>query len=122
MIKTNQTKQLGFSGEQAVADFLKNKNFTILTQNYSTKLGEVDLIAEKDELVVFVEVKTRKRAYFPISNVVTFKKQQKIIKAAKFFILKNNIIDKACRFDVATVILGNDEYNIEYIENAFYGR
>ena len=117
-----QTKQLGFSGEQAVADFLKNKNFTILTQNYSTKLGEVDLIAEKDELVVFVEVKTRKRAYFPISNVVTFKKQQKIIKAAKFFILKNNIIDKACRFDVATVILGNDEFNIEYIENAFYGR
>jgi len=122
MTITNTTKQLGFSGEQAVAEYLKNKDFKILVQNFSTKLGEVDLIAQKDELIVFVEVKTRQRAYFPISNVVTFTKQQKITKTAKLFILKNNIIDKVCRFDVATVVLGNDEYNIEYIENAFYGR
>ncbi len=116
------TRTLGISGEQAVAEWLKNKNFKIVAQNYRTRQGEVDLIAQKDEFLVFVEVKTRNTAYFPISNVITFSKQQKIIKAAKYFILKNNIIDKVCRFDVAIVTTDPKGYNIEYIENAFQSR
>ena len=114
-----KTKQLGNSGEQFVADFLKNKNFQIISKNFKTKLGEIDLIAQKGEVLAFVEVKTRKTAYFPISNVITKTKQKKIINSAKYFIVQNNIFDKVCRFDVATVISFNNNFDIEYIENAF---
>jgi putative endonuclease len=54
----NQKTILGNAGEQFVAHFLQNKSFKILAQNYRTKLGEIDLIAQKDELIVFVEVNT----------------------------------------------------------------
>lgn len=112
---------LGNTGEKVVAYFLQNKNFKILAQNYRTKFGEVDLIAQKDELIIFVEVKTRKKEYFPIATVVTQSKQIKIGKTAKLFILQNNIdiSEKICRFDVATVVLDAQDCNIEYIENAF---
>jgi putative endonuclease len=118
---SNQKIILGNNGEKVVAHFLQNKNFKILAQNYRTKLGEIDLIAQKDELIVFVEVKTRKKEYFPIATVVTSSKQIKIGKTAKLFILQNNIdlSERICRFDVATVILDAQDYNIEYIENAF---
>ena len=120
----NKKQELGMLGEQSVAKFLINKNFKIITQNYKTKLGEIDIIAQKDDVLCFVEVKTRKKSYFPISNVVTWTKQQKIIKSAQLFILKNKIQDKVCRFDVATVIadqksFGQNSFDIEYIENAF---
>ena len=118
-------QELGSLGENIVAEYLKKNGFTILTQNYRTRCGEVDIIAQKGDTVAFVEVKTRKKVYFPTSSVVTFGKQKKIIKAAKSFILKHNIIDKVLRFDVATVETINTQeldYNIEYIPNAFYGR
>ncbi len=114
------TKILGDVGEKAVAQMLQSKKFKILAQNYRTRCGEIDLIAQKDELVVFVEVKTRKKIYFPTSRVVTFPKQKKLTKTAKYFIMQNKIIDKVCRFDVATVILNGGRYEIDYIENAFY--
>ncbi len=122
-MQTNNAKiTLGNAGEQIVADLLKSKKFQILAQNYRTKLGEIDLIAQKDELLVFVEVKTRKNEYFPISNVVTFSKQTKMSRTAKYFIVQNNvdIYSKVCRFDVATVILNNGNFKVEYIENAFF--
>ena len=118
----NTTKILGDIGEKYVAQMLKNKNFTILVQNYRTRWGEVDLIAQRQDLVVFVEVKTRKKAYFPISNVVTLRKQRKITRVAQHFIVQNNVVDKVCRFDVAMVIVDGGSYEIEYIENAFYAK
>ncbi len=117
-----QTKQLGFSGEHAVAEFITKQNFKILFQNYTSHYGEIDLIAQRDELIVFVEVKTRKTNYFPTSTVVTYSKQLKITKTAKYFVMQNQIVDKVLRFDVATVTVNKDEYDINYIENAFYGR
>ncbi len=116
------TKLLGNKGEGIVANFLVKNNFKILTKNYRARYGEIDIIAQKNELVVFVEVKTRKKLYFPISNVVTTSKQRKITKTAKFFILKNNIINKVFRFDVATVLISVNKSEIKYIRNAFYAR
>ena len=112
-------RQLGDSGEITVQNFLKKEGFKIIVNNYKSRWGEIDIIAGKKELIVFVEVKTRKNAYFPISNVVTYSKQQKIIKTAKLFIQKNHISDKVCRFDVATVVFNDDIFDINYISNAF---
>ncbi len=113
-------KSVGDLGEQSVEKWLTLNNFKILAKNYRTKLGEVDLIVQKDDTIAFVEVKTRKTEYFPTSLVVNRSKQQKIIRAAKHFVLQNQIRDKVLRFDVATVLLKeNEQPSVTYITNAF---
>jgi len=113
---------LGFAGENAVARFLEDRGFRILEKNYECRFGEIDIIALKGDIIAFVEVKTRRTCYFPISIAVTPSKQRKIVLTAKLFFAKQNIYDKVGRFDVATVLWESDEkYKIDYIENAFYG-
>ncbi len=115
------SKILGNLGESLIANWLCKKGFTVLEKNFSTRIGEIDIIAEKHDLIVFVEVKTRKNPSFHFSTVVIPSKQRKIITTAKFFLAKNEIIDRACRFDIATVTLNGSEHNIEYLEDAFRG-
>lgn len=112
-------RDLGNKGEEDVAQWLEGYGFTILARNYAVRAGEIDLIATRQDLVAFIEVKTRTTEYFPTSLVVTPSKQRKIIKAAQWFVLKNNIHDKILRFDVATVRYENDRCHISYIKNAF---
>ena len=115
----NSTKQLGIDGENAVCQWLEQHGFILLERNYLTRTGEVDIIASKDDTVAFVEVKTRHDHYFPLAQTVTWRKQQRIIKAAQHFILSKGFVDKVFRFDVATVLVENNSYHIEYIPNAF---
>jgi len=110
---------LGKKGEDAVAAWLQQYGFKILERNYQIREGEIDLIAVREEVVAFIEVKTRTTEYFPTSLVVNITKQRKIIKAAQWFVIKNNIIDKVLRFDVATVRFENERCHISYIKNAF---
>jgi putative endonuclease len=118
--KIADKKLVGNAGEQAVEKWLALNNFKILARNYSIRYGEVDLIAEKGDVIAFIEVKTRKTEYFPTSSVVNKSKQLKIIKAAKHFVLQNQIRDKVLRFDVATVLLNaNGTSVVSYIPNAF---
>jgi putative endonuclease len=117
-----QTAILGTQGEAFVASWLEQQGFVILDRNYRTRCGEVDIIAARDEVVAFVEVKTRQREYFPISQAVTWPKQQRIIKAANYFIVARQLRDKVFRFDVATVVFEQNQHQIEYIENAFQAR
>ena len=115
-----EKRLVGNSGEQAVEKWLALNNFTILARNYCIRYGEVDLIAQCGEVIAFIEVKTRKTEYFPTSLVVNKSKQLKIIKAAKHFVLQNQIRDKVLRFDVATVLLkSNGQHVVTYIPNAF---
>ncbi len=108
----------GTRGEAAVAQKLQQEGFIILKHNFTVRQGEVDIIACKDELVVFVEVKTRRNIQFPLSQVITPSKQRKIITAAKRYLLQNPLVDKVYRFDVALVTEG-ESYQIDYIPNAF---
>lgn len=114
-------KHLGFAGESLVARYLEEQGFQVIQKNYTTRYGEIDLIAQKDEYLVFVEVKTRKSNYFQLASVVTPSKQKKIVKSAKLFIMTNQVYDKVCRFDVATVLEHQGNHEIEYIPNAFWG-
>ncbi len=117
-----KTALLGAEGEALVADWLEKQGFTILARNYRTRCGEVDIIAERDEVIAFVEVKTRQHEYFPLSQAVTWPKQQRIIKAAKFYVIAHQIREKVLRFDVATVIFEHNQHKIEHIPNAFQAR
>jgi putative endonuclease len=111
--------KVGNEGEQAVIEWLQKKGFSILARNFTTRWGEVDIIAQRDEVVAFIEVKTRSVEYFPSSLVVIRSKQRRIIAATHAYIIKNKIEDKVFRFDVAIVIKDFSAYRIEYIENAF---
>ncbi len=110
---------LGLQGEELVCSLLTKKNFTIVEKNYSFRTGEIDIIAKNKDVLTFVEVKTRRKAYFPISTVVNQSKQRKIIKTALHFLAYNPHPNTVIRFDVATVIMSESSHEIQYIPNAF---
>ncbi len=113
------TTSLGKKGEDVVADYLQQKGYAILAQNYRSKLGEIDIIARKNETLAFVEVKLRKNPYFPMTQLITPSKQKKIIKTAEIYRAKKGIINANFRFDIALVTLPNTQPSITYIDNAF---
>ena len=118
----NQTslQKTGNSGEAAVANHLQKQGFTILAQNYSKPYGEIDLIAQKDDVLAFIEVKTRHNPLFDMAELVPYSKQKKIIPTALTYCAANNIANMVYRFDVAMVVqTGNAQYEISIIENAF---
>ena len=97
-------QRLGAEGERAAKAFLVAEGFRILHENYSTPLGEIDLIAQEGDVVVFVEVKARKSLEFgPPQSSITLTKQRQIVKAAALFLQRKGLAEAACRFDVVAV-------------------
>ncbi len=96
-------KQTGQVGEDAAVAFLKSKKYKIIERNYKNKIGEIDIIAQKGEDLVFVEVKTRSSEKFGTpAEAVTYYKKQKIVNAAKWYI-SQNFTDLNIRFDIIEV-------------------
>ena len=114
---------IGAAGEQIAVRFLKSKKYIIHTTNYSNRYGEIDIIAEKDGVVAFIEVKTRKNSkYGRPSEFVTLAKQQRIISAAEYYVYNNGITEKL-RFDVIEVLVKEEDsspkYYVNHIKDAF---
>lgn len=111
---------LGQKGEDYAADFLKKGGYRILLRNWTWGKHEIDIICEKNDVIVFVEVKTRSEDYLEEPrNAVTTAKQRSIIFAADGYIQRNRI-DKESRFDVLIIIRKGDSYEFNHIEDAFY--
>ncbi len=116
----NLRKEKGNQAEQFVCHHLSNNGFTILARNYRKRYGEIDIIAKKNNLLAFVEVKRRDGQYIDLAEVITFSKQKKIISVAKEFLSTHtNTISYICRFDVALVGTQDDNLQVRYITNAF---
>ncbi len=114
------TKLLGNAGELFVVDYLQKHGFIICAQNYRKFFGEIDVIACKKQLYVFVEVKTRRSATMPMGQLISPIKQQKIIKTAQTFIAEQQLSrNNVCRFDVALLVQHDTSFTMNYIENAF---
>ena len=115
-----ESHNLGKKGEDLAADHLINAGYKILFRNWKWGKHEIDIIADKKDLIVFIEVKTRTDDYqmHPLT-AVTKEKQKSIIYAADGYLQKNNI-DKEGRFDVITIIKKVDSFEIDHIEGAFY--
>jgi putative endonuclease len=116
---SSRRASLGKSGEAFVALALQSRGYKILDCNYRKRFGEIDIIAEKNEVITFVEVKCRAKKYFHLSEVVNYSKQKKIILTAKNYLSTNRVSDRALRFDVALVEKYNDNYSLNYIKDAF---
>ncbi len=116
----NSNKLTGSLGETAAAEYLRKKRYRIVGMNYPCRYGEIDLIAETREYIVFVEVKSRKSAAFAEAReFVTSAKQQRIAATAELWLMANPT-EKQPRFDVIEVY--QDEgivHSIHHIENAF---
>ncbi len=126
-MKKTFKKIIGDRGEEYVANYIRKKGFIISARNYRSRFGEIDIVAENNELILFVEVKTRSEnsyAFINAKDSVTYSKQQRIIATAEYYIL-NNGIELQPRFDVAEVITkGSGDFSkvtLNYIENAFGG-
>jgi putative endonuclease len=115
------TYALGKSGERIALRYLKNKKFKILAQNFRLFRGEIDIIALDINTLVFVEVKTRKSIDFGLpEESVTPSKQKQIKRIAQGFLMRNNLQDAECRFDVISIHLDQGQgYRIRHIQNAF---
>ncbi len=110
---------IGSKGEDLAVKFLEGKGYRIISRNYKTPIGEIDIIAEDKGTLVFVEVKTRSGNSFgyPFEAVNT-KKQHKLKNLALLY-LKKKKIDCAVRFDVLSISIVKGKNEIEHIKDAF---
>ncbi|MTI60747.1 MAG: YraN family protein [Firmicutes bacterium] len=113
-------KELGHWGEKQAVKYLRNSGYQILEQNYSCKLGEIDLIVRQEDNLIFVEVKTRRSInYGPPQAAVNYRKQDKIRKVALYYLSINRGLDMELRFDVISIMLKKGQVEIEHFKNAF---
>jgi len=117
-------KEIGKKGEKIAERYLKIHGFSILEKNFLIKGSEIDLIAEKDGAIHFVEVKTRTETTFGNpADAVTFHKIKAIKHGANIYLMRNQkYFDYIISFDVCEIILKKGFFkktSINYIENAF---
>lgn len=106
----------GAMGESVAVEYLISKKYRILKTNYRSKAGEIDIIASKEEDVVFVEVKTRSTTkYGNPGEAISKSKKRHIIKTAMFYLVENDDFNGNYRFDVIEIL--SDKIN--HIKNAF---
>jgi putative endonuclease len=115
---------LGRRGERAAARFLKRHGYRVLARNYHRLAGEIDLICAHADTIVFVEVKTRSsdEAQEPL-EALRPAQQRRIEQAARCFLMERSAQDRACRFDVVTIVWQDDgSRRVEHFEDAFRPR
>lgn len=114
-------KQKGNLGENLACDYLENIGFNIIERNYHYGHGEIDIVAEDGERLVFIEVKYRKSLeYGPPETAITKGKQKQIKRIAEAYLFENEIVDRPCRIDVIAILhLPGTEPALNHIKNAF---
>ena len=114
------TRLIGDEGENRAAAFLEAKGFSIIERNWRTKSGEIDIIAVKNDILVFVEVKTLPNGTLDmIQRELNNQKRQRIIKTSKRFLLNHREYNNSyVRFDVIVIDMPGLE-PVYHIENAF---
>jgi putative endonuclease len=114
-------KLFGQEGESAAERHLCRKGYRIVARNLRSPAGELDLVAEDGQVLVFVEVKARRTDEFGGAiHAVHQRKQEKLIQLAAQYLARHHVKDRPCRFDVV-LLQGGDAgaSHIEHIENAF---
>lgn len=112
---------LGKKGEKFAVKYLKKNKYSIIYTNFATKLGEIDIIAEKSGYIAFVEVKTRTEGQMLEPSLSVDKNKQRRIFAVSNEYIKRFKIKKQPRYDIAEVIVNDKgKFSINYIDNAFW--
>ena len=117
---------IGNLGEEAAVKAIKKQGYKIIERNYRTKMGEIDIIARDGEYTCFIEVRLRKNNDFGSpADTIDVRKQQKLIRTAKYYAAAKKIYDSPMRFDA--VLINADardgkltNVKTEIIKNAFF--
>lgn len=120
--KTNARTVVGHLGELLAADRLRREGYVILERNYRCAAGEIDLVAREEDVLVFVEVRTRTSDGFghPLESI-NFFKQHKLREVARNYLRERRPVYRDVRFDVVGILLKEgEEARVEIIPHAFY--
>ncbi|MCL2540627.1 MAG: YraN family protein [Firmicutes bacterium] len=110
------TKPVGVSGELKAKEYLIKQGYKIIATNYTTKLGEIDIIAEDGDTIVFVEVKARYSVQYGLPReAVTPYKQNKVRTVATYYLRANNLFNRKVRCDVIEILYDK----LHHFKNAF---
>lgn len=112
---------MGQKGEKLAEKYLRRKGYRLRTRKYHCAYGEIDLIAQHRDTVVFVAVRTQSSDRYGSSyDALTSRKKQHIKRTAKDYLYKYHLTDRPYRYDFVQIILnGTDPPVIEHIEDAF---
>lgn len=109
----------GRNGEDIAANYLQEQGFAILERNWKMGKNEVDIIAYKEGLIVFAEVKTRSNLEFgDPEEFVGREKQRYYVRLANAYVIKNER-EEEVRFDIIAIEMTESSYRVNHIENAF---
>jgi putative endonuclease len=116
-----ESYQLGITGEEIAEKYLLQHGYKVIEKNFHSQQGEVDLIAQEADQLVFVEVKNYSfRSLGSPLGAVRKSKRENIIHAARTYLKKNRIKNVYCRFDVLTIYRERDgSRQVELYKNAF---
>ena len=118
-MSVNRRKQ-GDQGEDLAVGFLTEKGYKILARNYRFERGEIDIVAQEAEELVFVEVKARTSGSFGFpEEAVTPQKEEQIINVAEGYLLEHELDEVPCRFDIVAIEFINGKPEIRHIRDAF---
>ncbi|MDE5839601.1 MAG: YraN family protein [Muribaculaceae bacterium] len=119
-IKKAEALDWGKQAENIVCEFLISKGYTIRERNWrpSTSKSEIDVIAQKDDTLIFVEVKARSDMDLDPTDAITAEKIKNIVRGANAYLLLQEF-EFYYRFDVAAVSGNVEDYRIVYLEDAF---
>ncbi|MDZ5252636.1 YraN family protein [Clostridium sp. LIBA-8841] len=115
-------KSIGSYGEEISVDFLKKDGYSILEKNFNCSSGEIDIIALRNEILSFIEVKSRfTKSFGNPKESVTCHKQRRIIAASKYYLHLKKLYNYYIRFDVIEINFNFDgsEYELNFLKDAF---
>ncbi len=120
-LQANKQHAHGDAAEQFALQYLQRQGCILVERNFRCKVGEIDLIVQHQQDLVFVEVKYRQSHHYgSAASFVTTSKQRKIIKAAQHFLLTHKQWQNSpCRFDVVAVEKQPRKPHIEWLQSAF---
>ena len=111
--------ELGEKGEKLAVEFLQKKGYKILDCNWRYKKAEVDIIAQKNDVLAVVEVKTRSSNYFGNpQDFINQKKIQLLVEAINEYVISKDL-DVEVRFDIVAILKNQQAFKIEHLEDAF---
>lgn len=112
--------ELGKLGEELSVEFLQKNGYTILETNWTFQKAEIDIIAQKGNILAVVEVKTRSSIDFGSpQDFVKPAKIQLLVKAINEYVISNDL-DLEIRFDIIAINKEGKKFNVEHLEDAFY--
>lgn len=111
--------QLGKLGENLALEFLKQNQFSVVVTNWRWQKAEIDIIAKKLDLLVFVEVKTRSSEKYGSPYEFVNTKKQKLMKEAAEAFIEQHQMTNEIRFDIISVVINSEIKKIKHIPDAF---